>query len=488
MDREGMTIKCAKCGGTVIYNPESGKMLCQSCGYEAEHGNEYDLEHETGLDIDPFAPISSDATSNPDKPTLSLKAQPQEKKEDSMDWLYKSSNIGGKDFDKKAVKEFINSLEENENKEEELSDEETVQLDRYICSSCGAILLLHGEQITKECGFCGNPTITFDKVSNERKPDKILPFKLSKEQAFDRIKKEYSDKNRKLYMSPLVENMDVTDIRGIYIPNWLYTGTIRKRMVFKTDSSGSKGNPYIKDATSKFERVPIDAALNLNDEMTANLEPYDFKMLEDFNVDYLLGFYADKFDMTAAQGLRNAEKRFDAFMTKTLVDSFAENMRKDGPGKNSDSNFAMYCYYPNRNYEIGHEHVTDNEREVDMERIEYVFLPVYFVTLKAGNETYTVLVNGQTGRVTGNLPISAEDIKPRFMSNLIKDITIFTIIEFIACLIGLYTHHDLAFIIPLFLLVPIGVLSFIGGLSNYKEYKLKQQIINQGINEYTNKR
>ena len=481
MDREGMTIK---------------------------EETEYDLEREgLSLDIDPFAAndapaedifsdapsdvsseVPSDATSDSsDKPTLSLKAQPHEKKEDSMDWLYKSSNIGGKDFDKKAAKEFINSLEENENKEEELSDEETVKLDRYICSSCGAILLLHGEQASKECGFCGNPTITFDKVSDERKPDKILPFKLSKEQAFDRIKKEYLDKNRKLYISPLVENMDVSDIRGIYIPNWLYTGTIRKRMVFKPDSLGSKANPYIKDASSKFERVPIDAALNLNDEMTANLEPYDFKMLEDFTVDHLKGFYADKFDMTEAQGLRNAEKRFDAFMTKTLVDSFAENMRKDGPGKNGDSNYAMYCYYPNRSYEIGQQNVTDNEREVTMDNIEYVFLPVYFVTLKAGKETYTVLVNGQTGRVTGNLPISVEDVKPKYLTNLIKYITIFTVIEFIACLIGLHTHKDIALLVPLFVLVPAGILSFISGIGNYKEYKLKQQI-NQGINDYTNKR
>lgn len=601
MIQEGMIIKCAKCGGAVIYNPATGKMLCQSCGYEAEAGSEYDMERGNSLNLDPFSegasdyssedasnrnitdknsseekestgkihfesksssvssegsslgdgalgdgmlgggtlgggtlggaygegtlggsaygdgtlgegslghgfiddrPIGADLFENESEETsptseaisLSLKAEPEEKKEDNLDWLYKSSLAGQPPSAEKAEKEFIKNFEkayEQEHSYQELENfgEETVQLDRYICSSCGAILLLHGEQITKECGFCGNATITFDKVSDEKKPDKILPFKLSPEQAFECVKKEYSDKDRQKYTSPLVQNLKVTDIRGIYIPNWLYSGNVRKRMVFKlSDIGNDKGATYIKDARAEYKRVPIDAALNLNDEMTANLEPYDYSQLVDFKVDYLLGFYADKFDMTAAQGMRNAEKRFDAFMTKTLVDSFAENMAKDGPSKKSENNRMMYMYYPNRNYEVGNEHVMENEREINMTNIEYVFLPVYFVTLKAGNEVYTILVNGQTGKVTGNLPTSSVDIKPRFVKNTIIGITIFTLIEMAFAMFGLFKHEDMAFLVPLFLLVPIAIIGFVGGLSSYKEYKVKQQIINQGINEYTNRR
>lgn len=574
MIQEGMTIKCAKCGGSVVFNPATGKMLCQSCGYEAEAGDANDMERGESLNLDPFSEGSSDETESSkihfreesslkdislerestlgggslsdgflgdsplndprlrdeslgdslgrgfidDRPigadlfpepsedeevsesddkeklSLSLKAEPEEDKEKSLDWLYKSNLAGQPPSAEKAEKEFIKNFEkayEQEHSYQELENfgEETVQLDRYICSSCGAILLLYGEQVTKECGFCGNATITFDKVSDEKKPDKILPFKLSPEQALESIKTEYSDKTRQKYTSPLVQNLKVTDIKGIYIPNWLYSGNVRKRMVFKlSDITSDKGETYIKDASAKYERVPIDAALNLNDEMTSNLEPYDFSQLVDFKIDYLMGFYADKFDMTAAQGLRNAEKRFDAFMTKTLVDSFAENMAKDGPAKKSDTNRMMYKYYPTRNYEVGNEHVMENERDINMTNIEYVFLPVYFVTMKAGNETYTILVNGQTGKVTGNLPTNSVDIKPRFIKNTIIGITIFTLIELVFGLLGLFSHSDTLFLLPLVLLVPIALIGFFGGLGNYKEYKAKQQIINKGINDYSNRR
>ena len=537
MIQEGMTIKCAKCGGSVVFNPATGKMLCQSCGYEAEAGDANDMERGESLNLDPFSEGSSDETESSkihfreesslkdisleresslggsslsegflgdsplndprlrdeslgdslgrgfidDRPigadlfpepsedeevsesedkeklSLSLKTEPEEDKEKSLDWLYKSNLAGQPPSAEKAEREFIKNFEkayEQEHSYQELENfgEETVQLDRYICSSCGAILLLHGEQITKECGFCGNATITFDKVSDEKKPDKILPFKLSQEQALECIKNEYSDKPRQKYTSPLVQNINVTDIRGIYIPNWLYSGKVRKRMVFKlSDISDEKSKTYIKDATAEYNQVPINAALNLNDEITANLEPYDFSKLTDFNIDFLTGFYADKSDMTTAQGLRNAEKRFDTFMTKTLVDSFADDMGNDVSPKKSAATRATYMYCPTKNYESGNEYVLENERDINMTNTEYIFLPVYFVAVKDGNEVYTILVNGQTGKVTSNLNTNQSDIKPRSEKN-----TFF------------------------------GMFGFIGGQKSHKDYNINQQMNYSNPDSYQN--
>ena len=53
----------------------------------------------------------------------------------------------------------------------------------YSCPSCGAELICDESTAATACPYCGNPSIVPGQFSGSLKPDFVLPFKLSKEDA-----------------------------------------------------------------------------------------------------------------------------------------------------------------------------------------------------------------------------------------------------------------------------------------------------------------
>lgn len=52
----------------------------------------------------------------------------------------------------------------------------------YFCKNCGAELMAD-ETAAAECPYCGSPTILPDRIEDGVKPEKVIPFVVSKEQA-----------------------------------------------------------------------------------------------------------------------------------------------------------------------------------------------------------------------------------------------------------------------------------------------------------------
>ncbi|MBQ7833489.1 MAG: hypothetical protein IJ336_07940, partial [Lachnospiraceae bacterium] len=72
--------------------------------------------------------------------------------------------------------------------EEETMSQEMMSLNIYACTSCGAEISVNSTEVSTYCAYCGQPTIVFSRVSEERKPKYILPFKVTKEQAVQKIR------------------------------------------------------------------------------------------------------------------------------------------------------------------------------------------------------------------------------------------------------------------------------------------------------------
>ena len=53
----------------------------------------------------------------------------------------------------------------------------------YNCPSCGAELICDASTAATSCPYCGNPTVVPGQFSGALKPDYVIPFKLSKEDA-----------------------------------------------------------------------------------------------------------------------------------------------------------------------------------------------------------------------------------------------------------------------------------------------------------------
>ena len=132
---------------------------------------------------------------------------------------YKCPNCGGDlQFDPGTQKfkcEYCSSVfsrEEveaaNPEKEGEYGSEETSQYKAetdagseaslYQCPSCGAEIVTDATTAATFCFYCHNPVILQGKLSGEYRPEKIIPFAVSKKEAVDEMLKNYAKQAPKL--------------------------------------------------------------------------------------------------------------------------------------------------------------------------------------------------------------------------------------------------------------------------------------------------
>lgn len=101
----------------------------------------------------------------------------------------------------------------------------------YSCPSCGAELICDENTAATSCPYCGNPTVVPGQFSGQLRPDFIIPFKLSKEDAVKALKSHYKGKFF-LPKSFTAEN-HLQEIQGIYVPFWMFDGEAEGNAVMK---------------------------------------------------------------------------------------------------------------------------------------------------------------------------------------------------------------------------------------------------------------
>ena len=83
----------------------------------------------------------------------------------------------------------------------------------YGCPSCGAELICDETTAATSCPYCGNPTVVPGQFSGQLRPDFIIPFKLSKEDAVRALKGHY--KGKFFLPKSFTQENHVQEIQGI---------------------------------------------------------------------------------------------------------------------------------------------------------------------------------------------------------------------------------------------------------------------------------
>ena len=216
-------------------------------------------------------------------------------------------------FDAKDIKKAESTNEEIVNKNKTVENYVS-----YNCPDCGAEIVADENTSATFCLYCGNTAILKNKLSGEFKPDKIIPFKVAKEDAVNAFKKVTNGKPfaPKLFNSE--ENIE--KITGLYVPYWLYEIEVSGSVVAqgtKVSSWTSGDTHYTKtdyydlerQGNMLYKRVPVDGSLKLANDLMNSLEPFYFHYLEDYNHAYLSGFYAEKYDVSKEEASSEAEGR-----------------------------------------------------------------------------------------------------------------------------------------------------------------------------------
>ena len=269
----------------------------------------------------------------------------------------------------------------------QFSEDEKNHLRAYSCPSCGAELIYEETTVASSCPYCNNTTIVPAQLEGALKPDYIIPFKLKKEEAIKKLSNFY--RGKPFLPSAFTQNNHIEEIKGIYVPFWLYDGDAKADIAYMATKSHShmEGDYQVtktdyyqvnRAGTITFEMVPADAASKMDDALMDSLEPYDYHEMVPFEISYLPGYLADKYDVNVIDN----EDRVEIRMLNSAEDAMDETVH-------------------------GYDSLTKEHNHIDIipDKVHYAFLPIWYLTTKWTDEYYIFAMNGQTGKFIGDLPV-----------------------------------------------------------------------------------
>lgn len=268
------------------------------------------------------------------------------------------------------------------------SEAEAQGLKVYNCPSCGAEIITEETTAATSCLYCGNPTIVPGQLGGNLKPDYVIPFKLNKSAAMKALKNHYNKKP--LLPKEFKDENHIQEIKGVYVPFWLfncnadaeikYNGQ-KVRMWRAGDYDITETSHYrvVRQGEICFEKVPVDGSTKMPDAHMDAIEPYNYNEMVPFSTAYLPGFFADKYDVDA----KKSAERVNIRIKNSTTDSFASTLNE----------------YTSWNVDWADIQMKQGE-------IKYALLPVWLLTTKWKGDNYLFAMNGQTGKLIGDLPIS----------------------------------------------------------------------------------
>lgn len=238
------------------------------------------------------------------------------------------------------------------------------------------------------CPFCGNPTVVPGQFHGVLKPDYILPFKITREQALSSLKQYYQGK--RLLPKRFSEQNHLEEIKGVYVPFWLfdsravadvsYRGTRVSVMMHGNEEITTTEYYDIRRAgTVAFARIPADGSKKMPDDLMDSIEPFDYTELKAFSTAYMPGFLADIYDVDDKESFSRVERR-GVNTTEDIIDSSVS----------------------------GYSTLTPTRKEIHLqkERTAYALLPVWMLSTQWDGKNFIFAMNGQTGKLIGDLPVS----------------------------------------------------------------------------------
>ena len=257
----------------------------------------------------------------------------------------------------------------------------------FSCPTCGAEIVCDANTMATECCYCGNPTMMPTRFTGMLRPDFVIPFKKTKDQAVAALKNFYEGK--RLLPDNFTAGNRIKEIQGLYVPFWLFDSTanghiqytatkVRRYTSGDDDVTETSYYKCLRSGTAEFEKIPADGSTKMDDTYMESIEPFDYSALQEFSSAYFTGYLADKYDVDAQTSAERANTRVESSMVKLFHRTMDE-----------------YDSYSVEAKSISKENGT----------VSYAMVPVWILTTKYEGKPYTFMMNGQTGKLIGSLPI-----------------------------------------------------------------------------------
>ncbi len=329
--------RCPNCGGNMEFNITAGELLCQSCN--------------TRMSVKRYELLLKDKGA----------------------------------YSETVLDRFSNGATADRDENGEV--DEDVEARSYTCTACGGKLAPGALGATDHCPFCGNAIVFVDKYRDQRYPDFIIPFKQDKKYFFEKLSRLM---DAHLFLPDnFREKAKFENIKALYVPFWLFDVQINGTVQYEAEKQraiGSGKNRRYEHTVFNGEnrgkmllrKVPQDAAIGVDDDITHALEPFGYDDVTEFSFGYLSGLDAIIYDLDDSSSFAIVEER-----AKDTFERYVTNAEK-------------FDYYSIRSADVTYKPVY----------INYALFPVWMCEVTFEGHEYRYAMNGQTGKGIEELPVS----------------------------------------------------------------------------------
>jgi len=257
------------------------------------------------------------------------------------------------------------------------------------CENCGAVTSLPEDVLSTSCPFCASNKVNIGAaIDDTLRPKFLIPFKVSPEKT-QSLAKEWLGKG--WYHPPeLASNSLIQNFNGIYLPYWTFdakidaawraqvghTRTVRDKDGHSrtvVDWRWEKGQKHLA-----IDDMPQSGTTKVSHHILKGLLPFRFDALNAYSPDFLAGWQALNFNIALPDAWEEAK----------------ENMRESA---------HQAC---RAQIHSSHVHNFSMTANFEDEEWRYILLPIYLAVYKHEGKVFQVMVNGQTGAVSGQKPVA----------------------------------------------------------------------------------
>jgi DNA-directed RNA polymerase subunit RPC12/RpoP len=252
---------------------------------------------------------------------------------------------------------------------------------QVTCEQCGVTILLPPGQTADVCPYCAaNRFITSSSLVEMVDPKAIGLFKIDRAQAGDGIK-AWLGKGL-LIPDNLTTQQSEMQLHPAYYPFWIFEGTLEVPWFCDVNVGTRRMPEWEAHSDSEFELfkdIVIPGLRKMPQADLAAIEPFDLDELIAFSPDCLAGWVALTYDFPLADASLRARELVQKKVTRSLSNRVETN-------------------HPKRNFSTGAGKWSGLTYKLAL-------LPIFLGNYVFQGKRYRLMVNGQTGKVSGKKPI-----------------------------------------------------------------------------------
>lgn len=265
--------KCPHCGATVTFDPATGGMHCEYCGYTCQIPSPESENEICELDFEAA--------------------------------LHTESHNWGEQ--KKSVQ----------------------------CKQCGAVSIYDALETAALCPFCGSTNVMPAATEDTIVPSAVCPFTVTKEDAGKEFSNWLS--HRWLAPKEAKQNASPDAFQGVYLPYWTYdaqtTSSFTSRAGYDSKDDDSHTKTRWRRVNGVYQKFINDqtvlASKRHADSYVTSCEPFDFSKLVPYSPQVVAGFIAERYSVGLKEGWEMAQKNIQSRLRSDIGNYVRHHWRAD---------------------------------------------------------------------------------------------------------------------------------------------------------------